>query len=282
VLIADHVAHYATPVFSAAAAARPLSFLEGWVGALAYTLQLYFDFSGYSEMAIGAALLFGIRLPLNFASPYKAGSIIEFWRRWHMTLSRFLRDYLYIPLGGNRRGPGRRYVNLMITMALGGLWHGAGWTFVLWGVLHGAYLTVNHAWNAWAVARPLRLLGTWVGGPLTFLAVVFGWVLFRAESFGAAERMIQAMVQPAMPGGPAPLVDLRAAALVIAPLLAWVFLGPNTQQLARYDPSPQAQSPRPEGRSGRWRLARAAGLGLVFAAAFLSLSKVTEFLYFQF
>ena len=118
-----------------------------WQGALAYTLQLYFDFSGYTDMAIGLARMFGVKLPVNFNSPYKAPRIIDFWRRWHMTLSRFLRDYLYIPLGGNRKGPARRYLNLMLTMLLGGLWHGAGWTYVVWGGLHGLYLLVNHAWR---------------------------------------------------------------------------------------------------------------------------------------
>src|SRR3984893_211021 len=124
------------------------SFAQAWIGALAYTFQLYFDFSGYSDMAIGISLMFGVFLPLNFDSPYKATTIFDFWRRWHMTLSQFLRDYLYIPLGGNRHGRLLRYVNLMITMLLGGLWHGAAWTFVIWGALHGAYLCVNHLWNA--------------------------------------------------------------------------------------------------------------------------------------
>ena len=128
------------------------SFDQAWIGALAYTFQLYFDFSGYSDMAIGMSLMFGIFLPLNFNSPYKATSIIDFWRRWHMTLSQFLRDYLYIPLGGNRRGRMLRYVNLMVTMVLGGLWHGAAWTFVLWGALHGLYLCINHAWNNYGPA----------------------------------------------------------------------------------------------------------------------------------
>ena len=132
------------------------TFDQAWIGALAYTFQLYFDFSGYSDMAIGISLMFGIFLPLNFNSPYKATSIIEFWRRWHMTLSQFLRDYLYIPLGGNRRGRVLRYVNLMITMLLGGLWHGAAWTFVVWGALHGVYLCVNHAWNHWGPTSPPR------------------------------------------------------------------------------------------------------------------------------
>src|SRR5947208_727657 len=135
------------PLVALAFGLNPPTFDQVWIGVLAYTFQLYFDFSGYSDMAIGISLMFGIFLPLNFSSPYKATSIIDFWRRWHMTLSQFLRDYLYIPLGGNRRGPALRYVNLMITMLLGGLWHGAAWTFVVWGALHGAYLCINHAWN---------------------------------------------------------------------------------------------------------------------------------------
>ena len=141
-------------------------------------------------MAIGLALLFGIRLPVNFRSPYKATSIIDFWRRWHITLSRFLRDYLYIPLGGNRLGEQRRYLNLMLTMLLGGLWHGAGWNFLIWGGLHGLYLCVNHLWQGWRGVR-----GEWprprnqVAGErrswaITFFAVVIAWVFFRARTFG--------------------------------------------------------------------------------------------------
>ena len=133
VLIADEIAVYVAPVFGAAAEGRAVGLADAWLGALAYTLQLYFDFSGYSDMAIGLSKMIGVRLPLNFASPYKAVNIIEFWRRWHMTLSRFLRDYLYIPLGGDRKGAARRYLNLLATMVLGGLWHGAGWTFIVWG-----------------------------------------------------------------------------------------------------------------------------------------------------
>src|SRR5450830_1540606 len=149
VVLADSVAGYANQGFGAAASGVSLTPIEAWSAALSYTFQLYFDFSGYSDMAIGLSRMFGIRLPLNFDSPYKAASITEFWRRWHMTLSRFLRDYLYIPLGGNRKGPTRRYVNLLTTMVLGGLWHGAGWTFVAWGALHGAYLCIDHVWTAW-------------------------------------------------------------------------------------------------------------------------------------
>ena len=149
VVIADNLAQFVTPVFAHLDAGGGVTTQWAWLSTLAYTLQIYFDFSGYSDMAVGLALLFGIRLPVNFRSPYKATSIIEFWRRWHITLSRFLRDYLYIPLGGNRLGEQRRYQNLLVTMLLGGLWHGAAWNFVIWGGLHGIYLCINHLWRAW-------------------------------------------------------------------------------------------------------------------------------------
>ena len=196
VFIADSLADFSTPIFSVVAAGGQPMLFEAWVGALAYTLQLYFDFSAYSDMAIGLSLMFNVRLPLNFNSPYKATSIIEFWRRWHMTLSRFLCDYLYIPLGGSRNGKAQRYLNLMITMLLGGLWHGAGWTFVVWGGLHGFYLMVNHAWRGfkgkmgWGDGGKLATLGA---GALTFLAVVVGWVFFRADSFSSAMTMLHGM-----------------------------------------------------------------------------------------
>ncbi len=198
VVLADQVALYANPVFDGVAGGITPTTIDAWLGALAYTLQLYFDFSGYSDMAIGLGRMFGIRLPLNFNSPYKARNIIEFWRRWHITLSRFLRDYLYFPLGGNRRGPKRRYVNLMLTMLLGGLWHGAGWTFVAWGGLHGAYLAGNHLFHEMcrrvgiapgAGGLPVRVLAT----GLTFMCVVVGWVLFRADSFASASVILQSM-----------------------------------------------------------------------------------------
>src|SRR4030081_1674205 len=174
------------------------SFDQAWIGALAYTFQLYFDFSGYSDMAIGISLMFGIFLPLNFNSPYKATSIIEFWRRWHMTLSQFLRNYLYIPLGGNRHGAALRYLNLMITMVLGGLWHGAAWTFGAWGALHGAVLCINHAWNKFGPKASPRFAGlaNIAAGVLTFLSVVVGWVFFRADSMAAALYVLSRMADP--------------------------------------------------------------------------------------
>lgn len=198
VVFADGIAYYANAVFDTVAQGKSLTVFEAWLGALSYTLQLYFDFSGYSDMAIGAAYTLGIRLPINFNSPYKASSIVDFWRRWHITLSNFLRDYLYIPLGGNRHGEFRRNLNLMTTMLLGGLWHGAGWTFVLWGGLHGAYLVINHQWNMLLRRfkrdyKQSNVFERILGCLITFLAVVVSWVLFRADSIESAMAMLTTM-----------------------------------------------------------------------------------------
>ncbi len=204
VLIADPLGVFADAFFAGISAGQPASFSNAWCGMLAYTMQIYFDFSGYSDMAIGLSLLFGIRLPINFASPYQARSIVEFWRRWHISLSNFLRDYLYIPLGGNRQGRWRRHLNLLVTMLLGGLWHGASWTFVLWGAAHGVLLIVNHLWRS-ASARLTSLASgskparaNWIcsllAWPLTFACIVFTWVLFRADSVSNAATVYQAMV----------------------------------------------------------------------------------------
>ncbi len=319
VVIADGMAVYATPVFDAALAGREPTLVEAWGGALAYTFQLYFDFSGYSDMAIGLARMFNIRLPFNFDSPYKATSIADFWRRWHMTLSRFLRDYLYIPLGGSRRGPVRRYVNLMITMLLGGLWHGAAWTFVVWGGLHGLYLAINHGWRALRARLGLvpaapTLWGSWLARGLTFLAVVVAWVPFRAESFEAAGRILAGMaglngvVLPekfATLFGPLTPLLMRLGvefryipdylfrgmeeALWLALGAAIAFVLPNTQQWFRLE---GARSPEPLWQ--RWvpaplarfeaRPAQALALGVTAAVLILALVSEAprEFLYFQF
>jgi alginate O-acetyltransferase complex protein AlgI len=199
VILADGIQPFVGPVFEADAS-YALTALEAWGGVLAYTLQLYFDFSGYSDMAIGLSKMLNVDLPLNFNSPYQAINIADFWRRWHMTLSRFLRDYLYIPLGGNRKGPIRRYANLMATMLLGGLWHGAGWTFVIWGGLHGLYLVVHQLWQS---ARE-RYLGHDLSQSafftralsvlLTFLCVVIAWVFFRATHLDAALSVLKGMM----------------------------------------------------------------------------------------
>ncbi|VWX58011.1 Alginate O-acetyltransferase complex protein AlgI [Burkholderiales bacterium 8X] len=194
-LIADPMGQYADLMFNGVHNGVLPSLYTAWFGVLAYTLQIYFDFSGYSDMAIGLSLCLGVQLPLNFNSPYKSTSIIEFWRRWHISLSTFLRDYLYVPLGGNRKGPARRYLNLFLTMLLGGLWHGAAWTFVIWGALHGAYLMINHLWVAKVRrGRPASRFGHVLGWMLTFVCVMIAWVVFRAESMHAAVAVYQGML----------------------------------------------------------------------------------------
>jgi len=222
------------PLVAQAFGSNAPTFDQAWIGVLAYTFQLYFDFSGYSDMAIGISLMFGIFLPLNFNSPYKATSIIDFWRRWHMTLSQFLRDYLYIPLGGNRHGRVLRYVNLMITMLLGGLWHGAAWTFVAWGALHGVYLCINHAWSNYGPKAPPRFarLADIAGLILTFLAVVIAWVFFRAQDMTTALSVLSKMADlDNIAFGRVEMVYALFVAIYAA--LAW--FAPNTQEIMGYD-----------------------------------------------
>jgi D-alanyl-lipoteichoic acid acyltransferase DltB (MBOAT superfamily) len=181
IVLADAFGRLADPGFAAAAHGLPLTLIEAWVALLAYALEIYFDFSGYSDMAIGLAAMFGIEFPVNFDSPYRATSIAAFWRRWNITLGAFLRTYVYVPLGGNRAGEGRQLVNLMVTMLLGGLWHGAAWRFVLWGALHGMFLAVQRVSRRAGLAVPL-----WFSWALTWLCVVLAWVPFRAAGWAAA------------------------------------------------------------------------------------------------
>ena len=306
VAIADTFALYATPVFSAADSGLQIGFFQAWEGALAYTFQLYFDFSGYSDMAIGLARMFGIRLPLNFNAPYQALNIVDFWRRWHITLSRFLRDYLYFPLGGNRKGKVRRYLNLLTTMLLGGLWHGAGWTFVIWGGLHGVYLIINHMWNRiWT--RPIQ---KWwsraIARSITLLAVIVGWVFFRAETFEGAKVMLTSMVNLPnnLHGRIGPLEEwlgllgfgfsggylteeyitkILWAMLWLAIVLYW----PTTQQLmSKWRPALNYQADARGLLAARLRWAPTLTWGLVISLmagySILHLGSVSEFLYFQF
>ncbi|HSE57858.1 MAG TPA: MBOAT family O-acyltransferase [Nitrospiraceae bacterium] len=279
VVIADHLSSWVQPVFAQPQAA---TFLDAWVGALGYFLQLYFDFSGYSDMAIGLGYLFNVTLPANFNSPYQAVSIIDFWRRWHMTLAWFLREYLYFPLGGNRRGYLRQVVNMFVTMVLCGLWHGAGWTFVLWGALHGLYLIVNHGWRQLGLVLPTPF--AWL---LTFLSVLIGWVVFRAQTIGDALVLLRTMAGldgialPAKYQSLFPqLADWGArftntvlmrsnldhlAAIIV--LLIAVLALPNTMELSRrFTPS------------WRWLAFAAFAAG---SSIFL-LRRGSEFLYFQF
>ncbi|MFE8701714.1 MBOAT family O-acyltransferase [Cytobacillus sp. FJAT-54145] len=186
VVIADTFAGWATAGFDLA---ESLTFFEAWIVSLSYTFQLYFDFSGYTDMAIGAALLFNIRLPINFNSPYKAVSIIDFWKRWHITLTRFLTQYLYIPLGGSRKGVIRTYINVFIVFFLSGLWHGAGWTFILWGTLHGIASVINRLW------QQLDFKMHWLlGWFITFQFVNFAWIFFRARTWEDAIKVIEGML----------------------------------------------------------------------------------------
>jgi len=281
VLIADSLAPFVAQVYDADSAIV-FSSLDIWLASLAYTLQLYFDFSGYSDMAIGLALMFGISLPLNFNSPYKARSIIDFWRRWHMTLSRFLKDYLYIALGGNRRGRVSRYRNLLLTMLLGGLWHGANWTFVVWGALHGTYLILNHFWRHLTGGRfdHLRLYrgAAWA---LTLLAVINAWVMFRANSWQQAWQFYRDMYLPAA-ADPAIVTVLDITALL--PLLAAAALAalllPNTQQWVGFAGGTLDRLPA----IFRWRATPLWGAALAFllVACSLRMHSFSAFLYFQF
>lgn len=269
VVIADNLGRgMVDDAFFMAANGREVEFWTAWQAALAYTFQIYFDFSGYSDMAIGLARFFGIRLPVNFSSPYKARNAIEFWRRWHITLSRFLRDYLYIPLGGNRHGDMRRYMNIMIVMLLGGLWHGAAWTFVVWGGMHGVYLLLSHLWR-WRM--PLLAART-----LTFFAVVLAWVVFRAQNGTGAIVMLQSM--NAVPQGlPGP------GFLMLAGLLVFVQLAPNTQEwMGNYQPV--LEKVKPAGGRIAWRPTRlwAVAVSMLFAVSVFSMYREEVFIYFQF
>jgi alginate O-acetyltransferase complex protein AlgI len=283
VCIADQLAPYATKVFDhAGGGSYRIGLLAAWQGALAYTVELYTDFSGYSDMAIGLARMFGVKLPANFNSPYKSSSIIDFWRRWHMTLSRFLRDYLYFPLGGNRKGTARRYLNLMLTMLLGGLWHGAGWTYVAWGGLHGLYLLVNHAWrNLTKVELPV--FPAWA---MTMLAVIPAWVFFRASDFASAANIVEGMFGLHGAGTPVPGVRKGVGVILAAICLLALAVLPNSQQIMRrFTPVlGPVEAPRGPFRSLVFvpsRLTAALGAAAILAVVLYSWGT-TEFLYFQF
>lgn len=222
-LIADQLSVFVDLGYGNVAA---LSFADAWLLSLAYTFQLYFDFSGYADMAVGTSLLFGIRLPFNFNSPYLADSIQDFWRRWHITLSRWLRDYLYIPLGGNRASTATVYRNLFVTFLLGGLWHGAAWTFIVWGAMHGAGCCIQKAWESSGLRMP-RVMGI----VITFLFVNFTWVYFRAPDIATAHAVLAGMVHPGP--GLSTLMLQACPLLLVAALLVW--LCPNSQTIAAAD-----------------------------------------------
>ncbi|HET9146947.1 MAG TPA: MBOAT family O-acyltransferase, partial [Acetobacteraceae bacterium] len=262
-----------------------LTLIEAWVALLAYGAQIYFDFSGYSDMAIGLARMIGIDFPLNFRSPYQATDISDFWRRWNITLSNFLRDYLYIPLGGNRHGESRRNANLMITMLLGGFWHGAAWRFMLWGGLHGAYLVIDHQWRRTGIRLP-RLLAHM----LTFFAVLMAWVPFRAEGMAASLSMyrglfgLNGIALPAMFIRAAPVLRHVATSVPVLPYLGAarsmsVLQGFTLLALAWTIilALPDLHSLRERGRNA----ALVAGFAFTVQALFFA-PFIRPFLYFQF
>ena len=288
-------------VYVAAASGAAIGFVDAWVGAIGYGFQIYFDFSAYSDMAIGLGFMFGLRLPVNFFSPYKAESMRVFWRRWHISLSRFLRDYLFIPFGGSRHGLARTVMALMLTMGLGGLWHGAGWNFVIWGLLHGAFLAVNHLWRTF-VSRWLSGIRERVRGSLvlagaahllsvgiTFLAVTFAWVFFRAPDFDSAFRMVRAMFGFS---GWIEIVELSNGIPPLIPLycfIVWVL--PNTMEIFQATKAAlhvedyrddQASPLVPPWLSFGLTRGWAATSALVFILAWFALSNLSPFIYFQF
>jgi alginate O-acetyltransferase complex protein AlgI len=284
VVIADTFAPWADKGFDGD---QPLDFFEAWVSSLSYTFQLYFDFSGYCDMAMGAALMFNIRLPLNFNSPYKALDIQDFWRRWHITLGRFLRDFIYIPLGGNRGAGGMVYANLFITFVIGGLWHGASWMFVIWGALHGLALVIHRGWKSLGMRMPKAL--AWL---TTFLFVNTAWVFFRATTLDDAMRVLRGMVDVrstwAKTAADIPTAGfawggwsidlwlrwLPAAAVAQLPYIAaitaatWVLTQPNAARLmtARID----------------WRTTVACAMLMAVGLYAMLASTSTVFLYFNF
>lgn len=278
-VIADTLAIWANFGFDTASS---LTLLEGWVTSLSYTLQLYFDFSGYTDMALGVALLFNIKLPINFNSPYKAVSIQDFWRRWHISLSRFLRDYIYIPLGGSRAGDFKLYRNLLLTFLIGGLWHGAAWTFVFWGFLHGMALVVHRLWQKLNL-RMNKVLA-WL---ITFNFINIAWVFFRAHSWGDAIKVLRAMLGlngVTLPESLAGILGfltpyhvsfggflmedfLHQATPVLLVCMVLVLFAKNSLELKHsFKPSP----------------ANAVFIAALAVAAILSLTRVSEFIYVNF
>ena len=280
IFLADDIAAQATPIFDKADAGETLTFLEAWFGSISYSFQISFDFSAYSDMAIGLGLMLGMRLPVNFLSPYKATNIIDFWRTWHITLSRFLRDYLYFPLGGNRDGKFRRYLNLMIVMLLGGLWHGASWNFVIWGGIHGAYLMINHSVRVLSAKRGKPFISnSGVNIAITFALVTLAWAFFRAETLDGALHMATVMITP-------PDWEQFSSKLILLPKLAYILLPcavvtwlmPNSIQILE---ALEKRLKEPAQYNIKIPVALAA-FGLSMCVYFIFAGVYSEFIYFQF
>ncbi len=321
VCLADPISYYVNQVFELPAQGITPTFYEAWIGAIGFTFQLYFDFSGYCDMAIGLALMFNIFFPLNFSSPYKSTNIVDFWHTWHMTLSRFLRDYVYIPLGGNRKGKLRKYCNLMITMLLGGVWHGANWTFICWGGIHGILLTITHAWrdknnNDCVPISKYNDSIQWLGRIFTFIIIIFLWVLFRAKTVTDALNIWAAMIQlPPIPGsfikiniikdfieffhypvsytrfqhlngGTSDWLIVLFFQLLILLLLSWFF--PNSQEIMGYFRGEQkgvkSSTVNPLVKIIHWKpnLIWFIFICIIALLSFDQMENIKEFLYYQF
>lgn len=286
VVIADHFSVEADAIFNLTGAQlESVKTIQAWYGAFCYTLQLYFDFSGYSDMAIGISRFFGIALPINFNSPYKAYSISDFWRRWHITLSSFLRDYLYIPLGGSHEGFVKKLINLMIVMTLCGIWHGANYTFALWGVYHGVLLCIHNLWKGippylkfpqfkYSMLRNQLAFGT------TFLAIVIGWVIFRAPNLSSAEIILSSMFSLKMDSQTI-FLSLKNEILFFSSLFI-VFFCPNSQEICKIDNS--GNRIKSTDCWWQWRPTPfwALILGLMLLISLYQMNKISPFLYFQF
>ncbi len=315
-ILAEQMGAWSDGFFASAAGGVP-GLVDSWLAALCFTFQIYFDFSAYSDMAVGLSRMFGIWLPVNFNSPYKATNIIDFWRRWHMTLSRFFRDYLYFPLGGNRKGSARRYTNLMIVMLLAGLWHGAAWKFVLWGGLHGLYLMINHGWRKLTAIERFRWLRLppFAGLVLTFAATVVAWVPFRASDLGETWAVLSGMFGLngiTLPVHYLPMLGgfgerLQAVGVEfgvipgygggmqlawLAGMLVFVWVFPNTQELLGAHRPALGFDPDRQTGFGGWsrylmwrpdpRLAAVLGVAVAFLCLKVLQGRPGEFIYFQF
>ncbi len=280
-LIADNLALTMAPFFYN----ENPNFLQAWLGMLAYTLQLYFDFSGYSDMAIGVSRCLGFHIPINFNSPYKASSVSDFWQRWHISLSRFLRNYLYIALGGNRQGQFKRYRNLMLTMLLGGLWHGANWTFVIWGGLHGFYLCVQHGWQYLLrdTYRQPTLLTDCFNRIVTFLAVMIAWCFFRAPDTGSALKVLSGMIGVNGFSRVSEIDSFGCCILGLATVVA--FYLPNTNELFLFpEKSPDVKETSPSIFACKWspNIFWGLAIGCILSLCILNLERTTDFIYAQF
>jgi alginate O-acetyltransferase complex protein AlgI len=298
VAVADSLGMIANPIFEAVDGGNLVGAAQGWLGLTAYTLQIYFDFSGYSEMAIGLGLMCGLRLPINFLSPYQATSFQDFWRRWHISLSTFLRDYLYIPLGGNRAGWVRTQTNLMVTMLLGGLWHGASINFVIWGALHGAFLAVERFVRE-MTQLPQTMLTSILSRTVTLLGVMVAWSFFRSASFDGAIRLLRSCFlgrhgpEISIPSvtGLFPLLTniswarptVLEAGLFIAAVAGFVLFAPNALALIHYVAAPVTKKTR-----NRLKILHPLGALIVSIALFVSIVVVLQpsappsFIYFRF